>query len=85
MESEIEFMSWTKALASIVKCQSYRKKRPELSSDELWQRHRLLALRLLSPKLGPERRLSLLIELGGLELSLLGQLRWLEPGAAHVR
>jgi hypothetical protein len=81
MESAIEFMSWVKALASIVKWQTYAKERLDLSIDELWQQHRLLALRLLGPTLAPERRLSLLVELGGLELSLLGQLWWLKPSS----
>jgi hypothetical protein len=81
MESAIEFLSWVKELASIVKWQTYAKERCDLSIEQLWRQHRLLASRLLSPKLGPERRLSLLVELGGLELSLLGQLWWLEPSS----
>jgi hypothetical protein len=78
MEGGFEFMRWTKCLATITTETTYAKERREIGIEALWDQHRELAKRLLSPKVSPCRRLSLLVELGGIELSLMGHLWWLE-------
>ena len=79
VESGIEFMSWTKCLATIVRGTKYPKERCGGSLDELWEHHRVLAARLRVARLRPGTQLSLLAELGGVELSLLGYLWWRKP------
>lgn len=84
MESGIEFMSWVKCLASIVREVTYSKERGG-GIERLWGRHHDMAELLLAPKMSPGRRLSLLVELGGIELTILGNLWWLEPGSNATR
>lgn len=78
MEGGFEFMRWTKCLATITTEITYAKQRRDIGIEALWDLHCELAKRLLSPRMTPCRRLSLLVELGGIELSLMGHLWWLE-------
>jgi hypothetical protein len=82
LEAAIEFMSWIRCLAEIVDEQTYPKEARVQSIGALWERHGTLAKRLLDPKLKAERRLSLLVELGGIELRFLGHYWWRRPAAS---
>lgn len=89
IEGAITFMSWVKELAQIVSGMTYARSVP-VDVDALWRRHRRLAERLLAPKLAPAKRLSVLVQLGGIEVSLWGQTwalepKWLRPAAAALR
>ena len=79
LESGVEFMSWTRCLASIATDITYPSEPRDGRIENLWEQHRELAKALLAKKLTPARRLSLLVELGGIELCLLGQLWWVKP------
>lgn len=74
VESGLAFMSWTRELSAIAKGRNYSKPILDLTLEGLWQRHHRSALRLGLLRLTPARRLSLLAELGGIELCLLGRL-----------
>jgi hypothetical protein len=78
IEGAITFMSWTRELAHIVTGMVYSKSAP-MNVGALWRRHRVLAQRLLVPGLVAAKRLSVLVELGGIEVSLWGQTWALEP------
>src|SRR6478752_7479150 len=78
IEGAISFMSWTRELAQIVSGMTYATSVP-VGVGALWRRHRTLAERLLAPKLAPEKRLSVLVQLGGIEVSIWGQTWALEP------
>ena len=78
LESAISFMSWVRTLTSIVKDATYSSRLP-VSVPALWRTHRALAVRLLNPKLAPADRLSVLVKLGGIEVSLWGLTWALEP------
>jgi len=78
MEGAITFMSWIRELTSIVTGVTYSTSTP-VSVGALWRRHRTLALRLLDARLTPAKRMSVLVELGGIEVSLWGQTWALEP------
>jgi hypothetical protein len=78
IESGITFMSWTRELADMVTGTTYPNHFPAETS-KLWLRHSSLARRLLAVKVTPSERLSVLIELGGLELALAGRFWALRP------
>jgi len=78
LEGAITFMSWIRELRSIVTGVTYSTSTP-VSVGALWRRHRTLALRLLDARLTPAKRMSVLVELGGIEVSLWGQTWALEP------
>jgi hypothetical protein len=84
MESGLEFMSWVKALTRIVTERVYAKERRQRSIGKLWEQHHALAQRLSSPKMSPGLRMSLLVELAGIELSLLGHFWWLEASNEEI-
>jgi hypothetical protein len=79
MESGIEFMSWTKCLAAIVRDATYSEPIENNTLESVWKRHHDLAKRLVAPRISPGRRLSVLVELGGIELILLGRFWWVAP------
>lgn len=73
MEGAIEHMSWVRELTSIatgVACSTST----AVNVSALWRRHRVLARRLLDARLTPTTRMSVLVELGGIEISLWGQM-----------
>jgi hypothetical protein len=72
IESGITFMSWTRELADIATGTTYPARFPTETS-KLWLQHSLLARRLLAIKGTPSERLSMLVELGGIELALAGR------------
>ena len=72
IESGITFMSWTRELADIVTGTTYPTHFPTEPS-KLWLQHSSLARRLLAIKGTPSERLSMLIELGGIQLALAGR------------
>lgn len=78
MEAAITFMSWVRELTNIVTGARYSKS-AAVTVGALWRRHRVLALRLLDAKFPPAKRISMLMELGGIEVSLWGQTWALEP------
>jgi hypothetical protein len=78
VEGAITFMSWARELAQIVNGVTYARSIP-VGVGALWRRHRTLAAQLLAPKLAPAKRLSVLVQLGGIEVSLWGQTWALEP------
>lgn len=78
LEGAITFMSWVRELTSIVTGVKYSKGLP-VSMLALWRRHRAQAGKLLGTKLTPAKRLSMLVELGGIEVSLWGHTWSLEP------
>lgn len=73
IESGITFMSWTRELADTATGTTYPLHFPTEPS-KLWVRHSSLARRLLAARATPAERLSMLIELGGIEISLMGRL-----------
>lgn len=79
VEACIEFLSWTKCLASIVHDRTYGKERRSCGVRKLWTLHSQLSKQLLERGMSANRRISLLAELGGIELSLLGHFWWLKP------
>ena len=78
MEGAITFMSWIRELTSILTGATYSPG-PPVSVAGLWRRHRVQALRLVDSKLAPAQRMSVLVELGGIEVTLWGQTWALEP------
>jgi len=74
LEGAITFMSWVRVLTSIVTGVTYPSRVP-LNTTGLWRRHRVLANRLFASGIAPAKRLSVLVELGGLEITLWG-LTW---------
>lgn len=78
IDGAITFMTWTRELAQIVTGMTYPATVPA-SVAALWRRHHALAKTLLAPKLPPEKRLSVLVQLGGIEVSLWGQTWALRP------
>jgi hypothetical protein len=81
VEACLEFLSWTKCLASIVQDRTYAKERRAYGVEDSWDLHAERAKQLKDPKISANRRISILAELGGIELSILGHLWWLE--ASH--
>jgi hypothetical protein len=82
VEGALSFMIWIRELTSIVSGATYPANTPA-SVDALWQRHCILAGQLLSLTLTPAERMSVLLELGGIEVSLLGCMWALEPVLAE--
>ncbi len=78
MEGAITFMSWIREIRQICTGRTYSTTTP-VSVGALWKRHKALAARLITPKLSPGKRMSILVELGGIEVSLWGQVWALEP------
>jgi hypothetical protein len=78
IEGGLEFISWIRALSTLFTERVYAKQRRNRSIGKLWEQHHALAQRLSSPKTNPGLRMSLLVELGGIELALLGHFWWLE-------
>jgi hypothetical protein len=72
IESGITFMSWTRELADLASGTTYPTRFPAQTS-KLWLQHSSLARRLLAAKSTPSERLSMLVELGGLQLALAGR------------
>ncbi len=81
LEACLEFMSWTKCLAQRESEQLHLEVPRDAGSEALWQLHAELTRQLPKPELGPGPRLCLLAVLGGIELTLLGQLWWLPSSA----
>lgn len=84
VEASLTFMSWVRELASIVRDVIHPAALPT-GLPTLVRRHAVLAGRLLEPKLAPAERMSALLELGGIEVALLGHfwpLRVVHP--SHV-
>ncbi len=79
IEAGIEFLSWTNCLASIVRRVTYPKEPWDGTMEGLFARYGRLARRLLWKRMTPGRRISVLVELGGIELSILGGLWWVQP------
>jgi hypothetical protein len=79
VEGALTFLSWVRELTSILQDVAYPSSMPPANLKGAWARHEALALRLPAPNLTPARRLSVLVELGGIELTLLGLLWSLEP------
>jgi hypothetical protein len=78
IEGALSFMSWTRELATVVADMRYSPSRTT-SVGALWRRHRDLASRLVATSLSPAKRLSVLVELGGIEVALWGHTWALEP------
>lgn len=71
IESGITFMSWTREVADITTGTTYPARFPTGVSN-LWLPHSSLARHLLAVKRTPSERLSILVELGGIELAFAG-------------
>ena len=78
LESALSFMSWVRAMRTIVNGVKYSTGLPATVAA-LWRRHGRLASKLLESRMTPARRISILVELGGIELCLWGHTWALEP------
>lgn len=78
VESALSSMSWVRELHSMATGATHPTEPPS-RLPMLMRRHGTLAARLLNPDRSPARRLSTLVELGGLEISLMGSLWALRP------
>lgn len=72
IESGIAFMSWTRELADTATGTTYPVRFP-IQTSKLWLRHSSLARELLAIRITPSERLSMLVELGGIEVALAGR------------
>lgn len=78
VEAALSSLSWVRELGGMVAAVTYVEALPD-TLPALIGRHRRVAQRLLADKLSPAQRLSHLVELGGIEVSLMGRVWALRP------